>query len=115
MPVNMPIPPSSDSSQALLRAFAERGIRFIPNRRVHSLDPERRVAILEMRPSFSTIVPGNSKASRAGCLGVQRHDRGWLDPVGQKTLQKRFPGIYATGDVTSVGTSKAGVIAEGAA
>ena len=39
---------------------------------------------------------------------------GWI-PVDPETLATRFPGVYAVGDVTSVGTPKAGVFAEGAA
>ena len=39
---------------------------------------------------------------------------GWI-PVDPRTLATRFPGVYAVGDVTSVGTPKAGVFAEGAA
>ena len=35
-----------------------------------------------------------------------------MDPVDPKTLATRFPGVYAVGDVTSVGTPKAGVFAE---
>lgn len=36
-------------------------------------------------------------------------------PVDAATLKTEFPGVYAIGDVTSVGTPKAGVFAEGAA
>ncbi len=32
-----------------------------------------------------------------------------------RTLQTRYPGVYAVGDVTSAGTPKAGVFAEGQA
>ena len=39
---------------------------------------------------------------------------GWI-PVDRGTLATRVPGVYAVGDVTSVGTPKAGVFAEGAA
>ena len=39
---------------------------------------------------------------------------GWI-PVDPLTLETRFPGVYAVGDVTSVGTPKAGVFAEGQA
>ena len=39
---------------------------------------------------------------------------GWI-PVDPLTLQARVPGVYAVGDVTSVGTPKAGVFAEGQA
>ena len=39
---------------------------------------------------------------------------GWI-PVDPHTLATAFPGVYAVGDVTSVGTPKAGTFAEGAA
>ena len=39
---------------------------------------------------------------------------GWI-PVDPRNLKTRFPGVYAIGDVTSVGTPKAGVFSEGAA
>ena len=39
---------------------------------------------------------------------------GWI-PVDPMTLETQFPGVYAVGDVTSVGTPKAGVFAEGQA
>src|SRR6266487_3697325 len=46
MPFGVPVPPAPDASRALLKAFAERGIRFVPDRLVTALDPERRVVIL---------------------------------------------------------------------
>ena len=39
---------------------------------------------------------------------------GWI-PVDKATLATRFPNVFAVGDVTSVGTPKAGVFAENAA
>ncbi len=39
---------------------------------------------------------------------------GWI-PVNPLTLETAFPDVYAVGDVTSVGTPKAGVFAEGQA
>jgi len=39
---------------------------------------------------------------------------GWI-PVDSLTLETTYPGVYAVGDVTSVGTPKAGVFAEGQA
>jgi sulfide:quinone oxidoreductase len=39
---------------------------------------------------------------------------GWI-PVDPLTLETKFPGVYAVGDVTSIGTPKAGVFAEGQA
>ena len=39
---------------------------------------------------------------------------GWI-PVNPLTLETSYPGVFAVGDVTSVGTPKAGVFAEGQA
>jgi sulfide:quinone oxidoreductase len=36
-------------------------------------------------------------------------------PVDPRTLETRFPGVYALGDVAAVGVPKAGVFAEGPA
>ena len=51
---------------------------------------------------------------RAPAVVEPMTDDGWI-AVDQHTLATRFPGVYAVGDVTSVGTPKAGVFAEGAA
>src|SRR3954468_17811635 len=42
MPFGTPIPPSPDTSQAILGAFAERGIRFVKDNLVTSVDAEKR-------------------------------------------------------------------------
>src|SRR6202020_754105 len=47
LPLGTPVPPSPDTSRALEAAFAERDIRFVPGRRVSSLDAVRRVAVLD--------------------------------------------------------------------
>jgi sulfide:quinone oxidoreductase len=39
---------------------------------------------------------------------------GWI-PVDKTNLKTQYSGVYAIGDVNSVGTPKAGVFAEGAA
>ena len=41
-------------------------------------------------------------------------DDGYV-PVSSSTLETRYPGVYAIGDVATVGVPKAGVFAEGAA
>src|SRR4051812_20892918 len=46
IPFGTPVPPSPDTSAALVEAFGERGIEFIAGRRVASLDPGRNVAVL---------------------------------------------------------------------
>jgi sulfide:quinone oxidoreductase len=116
MPLGTPIPPSPAASEALVRAFAERGIAWLPNRLVRSLDPTSKIASL----SDGTQIPFDL------FLGVPVHRApavviesgltvdGWV-PVDPLTLETRYSGVYAIGDVTSVGTPKAGVFAEGQA
>lgn len=116
MPFAVPVPPSPDSSRALLAAFTERGITFVPNRLVRALDPARRVAILddesEMPYDLFLGVPKHRVPDVVAASGMA--EDGWI-PVNPKNLETRFPHVYAIGDVTSVGTPKAGVFSEGAA
>ncbi|MGA1354571.1 MAG: NAD(P)/FAD-dependent oxidoreductase, partial [Candidatus Limnocylindrus sp.] len=116
MPFGVPVPPSPTTSDALLNAFAERGITFIPHRLVLALDPVRRVAILDdmsERPYDLFLgVPKHCVPEVVAASGMTVD--GWI-PVDSKTLKTRYPSVYAVGDVTSVGTPKAGVFSEGAA
>ncbi len=117
MPFGVPIPPSPATSQALLAAFAERGIAFVPKRLVRALDPARRVAILddasEMPYDLFLGIPKHRVPDVIAASGMT--ENGWI-PVNPKTLETQFPNVYAVGDVTSVGgTPKAGVFSEGAA
>ena len=117
MPFGTPVPPSPDTSQALLTAFAERGIRFVKDNLVRSLDPGRKVAVLqdgtEMPYALFLGVPVHRVPKVVAESGLAAPD-GWI-PVDKKTLATSFPGVYAVGDVNGVGTPKAGVFAEGAA
>ncbi len=116
MPLPAPIPPSPDASAALLVAFAERGITWHPNQLVRSLDPARNVVALadgsEMPYDLFLGVPVHRAPAVALESGMCVD--GWI-PVNPLTLETSFPGVYAVGDVTSVGTPKAGVFAEGQA
>ncbi len=116
MPFGAPVPPSPATSKALLAAFAERGITFVPNRRVRALDPARRVAILddesEMPYDLFLGIPKHRVPDVVAASGLT--ENGWI-PVNPKNLKTRFPGVYAVGDVTSVGTAKAGTFSEAAA
>ena len=116
MPFGLPVPPSPASSRALLAAFAERKITFVPNRLVRALDPARRAAVLddgsEMPYDLFLGIPKHRVPEVVEASGMTVD--GWI-PVDRKNLKTRFPGVYAIGDVTSVGTPKAGVFAEGAA
>jgi sulfide:quinone oxidoreductase len=116
MPFGVPIPPSPAASGALLAAFAQRGIVWHPERAVRALDPARRTAVLsdgsELAYDLFLGVPVHRAPAvvEESALCVD----GWV-PADPLTLETRFPGVYAVGDVTSVGTPKAGVFAEGQA
>ena len=114
LPLSSPVPPSPETSAALVAAFAERGIAFHAGRRVDAI--QGKTAILD----DGTVMPFDL------FLGVPRHrvpqpvldsglaEGGWTT-VNPRTLETRFPGVYAVGDGANTGTPKAGVFAEGAA
>jgi sulfide:quinone oxidoreductase len=116
MPMPVPIPPSPDASKMLLGAFRARGIDWHPETLVRGLDPDRRVALLgdgsEMPYDLFLGVPKHVVPEVVARSGMSVD--GWI-PVDPLTLETRFSGVYAVGDVTSVGTPKAGVFAEGQA
>jgi sulfide:quinone oxidoreductase len=116
IPFKTPVPPSPETSVALVEAFAERGIAFMPGKRVVSVDPRGKTIALDDESSLPCDL----------FLGVPKHrvpqvvidsglsENGWI-PVDPRTLQTKYPGVYAVGDGAATGTPKAGVFAEGAA
>jgi sulfide:quinone oxidoreductase len=116
IPFGRPVPPSPETSDAILARFAERGIEFIPDRKVIALDPDTREALLS-DGSFLPFdlflgVPVHRVPDVVSASGMTQN--GWI-PVDPGSAATRYPGVYALGDVTSVGTPKAGVFAERAA
>ncbi len=113
MPLPVPIPPSPAASEALLTAFADRGIGWYPNATVRRLDPTRKVAIFadgsEMAYDLFLGVPKHRVPTVIAESGMAVE--GWI-PVNPLTLETSYPGVFAVGDVTSVGTPKAGVFSE---
>ena len=116
LPLPRPVPPSPETSDALEEALEERGIGFIPGRRVASIDSGRSVAVLD----------DGSELEFDLFLGVPKHrapdvviesgmTEGGYVPVDSATLRTRYDGVYAIGDVATAGVPKAGVFAEGAA
>jgi len=114
MPFGVPIPPSPETSQALLAAFAERGIGFVPGRKVAALEDGAAVLDDGQRLPCDLFlgIPVHRVPAVVASSGLA--ENGWI-PVDPATLATRFPDVYAVGDVTSVGTPKAGMFAEGAA
>jgi sulfide:quinone oxidoreductase len=118
MPFGAPVPPSPDTSAAILAAFDERGIRFVKDQTVQGVDPRRNVARLGDGSELSADLFLGGPAHRVPQVvvdsGLAPHATGWV-PVDKRTLETSAPGVYAVGDVNGVGTPKAGVFAEGAA
>jgi len=116
MPFSTPVPPSPDTSAALLEAFAARGIEFVSGRRISSLDPLERVVTLdngtELPYDLFLGVPKHRAPDVVQASGLAVD--GYI-PVDSRTLATSHPGVYAVGDVATVGVPKAGVFAEGAA
>jgi sulfide:quinone oxidoreductase len=116
MPMGVPIPPSPAASEALLVAFAERGIDWHPGRLIRGLDPDRKVAHFDDGEEIAYDLFLGVPVHRAPTVVLESGLAvdGWI-PVDPLTLETSLPGVYAVGDVTSVGTPKAGVFAEGQA
>jgi sulfide:quinone oxidoreductase len=116
MPLPVPIPPSPAASEALITAFAERDIAWHPSQLITSLDGDRNVALVADGTELPYDLFLGVPVHRAPTVveGSDLAVDGWI-PVDPLTLETSFPGVYAVGDVTSVGTPKAGVFAEGQA
>ncbi len=116
LPLGSPVPPSPETSRALLKAFAERNIDFIPGRRVASIDNPRNVAVLDdgQEMPFDLFLGVPKHRVPAVVLESGLSDNGWIT-VNPRTLETRYANVYAIGDGANTGTPKAGVFAEGAA
>ena len=116
LPLKTPVPPSPETSRALLDAFAERNITFVAGRELKSVDTQRQVATIDDGREFPYDLFLGVPAIRAPKMLEQSGmtEDGYV-PVKPKTLETRFPDVYAVGDCAKQGTPKAGVFAEGAA
>lgn len=116
LPLEVPIPPSPETSRALLAAFAERNITFVADREMRKVDTQRRMVTLDDGREFPYDLFLGVPAIRAPKLLEESGmtEEGYV-PVKPKTLETRFPDVYAVGDCARQGTPKAGVFAEGAA
>jgi len=116
IPFGTPVPPSPEASAALEAEFAKRDIALVAGRRVAALDPERKVVVLdngtELPFDLFLGVPKHHAPDVVRAAGIT--EDGYI-PVDAATLETRFPGVYAVGDVATAGVPKAGVFAEGAA
>ena len=114
LPLPSPVPPSPATSEALLEAFAERDIRFVPGRRLASAG-EGAIALddgSELPCDLLLAVPRHVAPEVVRAAGMT--EDGYV-PVESRTLRTGYENVYACGDVATVGVPKAGVFAEGAA
>jgi len=115
-PLPSPVPPSPETSKALIAAFAERQIEYIPSHRVASVDAGRHVVTLddgrELPCDLFLGVPKNCAPQVVVATGLTVD--GWVT-VDPHTLETKYPDVYAIGDLANTGAPKAGVFAEGTA
>ena len=117
MPFGTPVPPSPETSAGAARRVrrARHRVRPRPSRRPRST-ASARVAVLddgsELPYDLFLGVPKHRAPDVVLASGMT--EDGYV-PVDSTTLETRFPGVYAVGDVATVGVPKAGVFAEGAA
>ena len=116
-PMPAPIPISAEVSASILALMEERGISHSPRSWVEALDPDTHVARLrdgrEIPFDLFLGVPVHVPPPVVVESGLTEED-GWI-AVDRVTMETKFPGVYAVGDVTSMPVPRAGVIAEGEA
>ncbi len=115
-PMAAPVPVTKEISQRFLDVLGERGIEYVPNQLVTSLDAKSRQALLadggSMPYDLFIGVPVHRVPEVVESSGLAVD--GWV-PVDRTNLATRFPGVYAIGDLVGLPMAKAGVFAEAAA
>ena len=115
-PLGKPVPPSPETSTALLAAFAERGIEYVASRRIVAVDRAREVVQLDdgsERPCQLVLgVPKNRAPDVVVAAGLTKD--GWVT-IDPRSLQTPHEHVWAIGDLANTGAPKAGVFAEAAA
>jgi sulfide:quinone oxidoreductase len=116
-PLPSPVPPSPDTSNALIAAFAERGIEYLPGRHIASVDTARKSVALDdgrgLPCDLFLGVPRHRSPEVVVAAGLT-DQKGWVT-VEPRTLKTPHDGVYAIGDLANTGAPKAGVFAEGTA
>jgi sulfide:quinone oxidoreductase len=114
-PFPSPLPVSPEAGAAVLARLHERGIEFVPHAFTTHIDAgEHRLHLADGRTlPYDLLLAVPVHVAPPVVLNSALAEGGWI-PVDRRTLQTRFPDVYAIGDVTSVGTPRAGVFSEGA-
>jgi sulfide:quinone oxidoreductase len=116
LPLSSPMPASAELSRDLVAAFAETGIRLLLGRSVTALEPGRKTAVLddgtELPYALYLGIPKHQAPQPVLASGLA--ESGWA-PITLRTMETRFPDVYAIGDMAATGLPKAGSFAESAA
>jgi len=111
-PQPAPIPVSPQTSAALERVMAERGIAYTKRHRVYGIDPDARVAHFKDHDEPFDLfigIPVHKVPDVLVEAGLT--EDGWVK-VDPRTLETPYPGVYALGDCAETGIPKAGTFAE---
>jgi sulfide:quinone oxidoreductase len=115
-PLPKPVPPSPDTSTALLEEFALHGITFRGSTRMTQVDGQRRVITLddseELGYDLLLAVPRHKAPDAVSSLPAGSD--GWVH-VEPTTLRTDYPDVFAIGDCADAPVPRAGVYAERAA
>ena len=116
IPLSSPVPPSPETSAALIKEFAARDITLISGRGVDALDMASGAVVLDDGTELPfDLFLGVPKHRAPDVVIASGMTEGGYVPVNFDTLETSFRGVYAVGDVATAGVPKAGVFAEGAA
>jgi sulfide:quinone oxidoreductase len=115
-PMPSPLPISAEAGGAILSRFAELGIDAHCSAKTTHVDPVAKVLHLADGREFpyDLLLAVPVHVAPAVVAASPLAENGWI-PVERPTLKTKFADVYAIGDVTSVGTPRAGIFAEGAA
>ncbi|MBI4298354.1 MAG: NAD(P)/FAD-dependent oxidoreductase, partial [Chloroflexi bacterium] len=102
-PGPMPVA-GTEVSAGVRQMLEERDIAYFPRHQIMGVDSSRRTLGfangVEVRYDFLVYIPPHAAPKvvrEAGLLG----ESGWV-PVNRHTMETRFPGVYAIGDVTGI-------------
>lgn len=117
-PQPMSLPVVGEAGSGLLeRKLAEDGIAFHPNHQAVAVEPSE-VVFRDGRRRFDLLLGIPPHRCPAAAVGAGLAEAGAWVKVDPATMETRFPGVYAIGDIVEVPTAnrmqlpKAGVFAE---
>ncbi|HVS68780.1 MAG TPA: FAD/NAD(P)-binding oxidoreductase [Mycobacteriales bacterium] len=115
-PLPSPVPPSPETSAALLSAFEERGITFRGSTRMTAVDGGRKIITLDdgEQVGYDLLLAIPRHTAPDVLSSLPSGNDGWVQ-VDPHTLLTAHPDVYAIGDCADAPVPRAGAFAERAA